>query len=214
MKGIEMRRIGKLASLVLVCSSVVMFAGCAAKAPTISKLYQNETANEPVTKMLVVSVGKERSNRSKMEKDVTKSILAQGGSAVNAVDLLSSNKTLNKDNVTKTVENNNIDAVLVINLLQSAVKIEVDEKRTETIIERPRPEKLLDVFVQRTKEVDIAREMNVNATVSISADLYSGKTGDKLWSIQTTIHEGTEPDFIIRDAAESIVKQLKKDGLI
>ena len=149
-----------------------------------------------------------------MERAIVTEIEAEKGAAIRAVDLISSSEGLSKDTVTKVVIENSVDGVLVINLLESAVKVDIDEKRTETIIERPQPEKLINVFVRHYKEVDIAREMNINATVIISADFYSGKSGDKVWSVQTTVYEGTDADPIIADAAKAIVKQLAKDKLI
>ena len=149
-----------------------------------------------------------------MERTIVKEIASNERKASGSVDMLAANVALNKDTVTKVVLDNKIDGVLVINLLESSVKVEIDEKRTETIIERPRPEKLIDVFVQRYKEVDIAREMRVNATVTIVADLYSGVNGEKIWSAQTTVYEGNDADPIIEEAAKSIVKQLVKDKVI
>jgi len=206
--------LGKTTSLIFIMLVVLSSAGCATKPTKVQKVYQTESAIEAFKSVMVVSVGKDRINREKMERAIVTEIEAEKGAAIRAVDLISSSEGLSKDTVTKVVIENSVDGVLVINLLESAVKVDIDEKRTETIIERPQPEKLINVFVRHYKEVDIAREMNINATVIISADFYSGKSGDKVWSVQTTVYEGTDADPIIADAAKAIVKQLAKDKLI
>jgi hypothetical protein len=146
-----------------------------------------------------------------MERAIVERINSKDTKAKGVTLLLPTQTDLSKDSVTRLVEQNSFDNVLVIRLVQSAVKVEVDEKRSELIIERPQPKKLLDIFVQNYKEVDIQREMRVNATVIISADLYSGVSGERLWGAYTTVIEGTEADSIISDAAESLVKQLMKE---
>ena len=198
----------------IIALSILLLASCASKQASVQTLYSSEKSIESYENILVVSVGKERTHRAKMERTIVREIASNERKASGSVDMLAANVALNKDTVTKVVLNNKIDGVLVINLLESSVKVEIDEKRTETIIERPRPEKLIDVFVQRYKEVDIAREMRVNATVTIVADLYSGVNGEKIWSAQTTVYEGNDADPIIEEAAKSIVKQLVKDKVI
>ena len=56
--------------------------------------------------------------------------------------------------------------------------------------------------------------MNISATVSFSADLYSGMSGEKLWSVNTTVKDGTDVDPIINDAAKSIVEALADDKIL
>jgi hypothetical protein len=210
-----MPKFGKLVPALLL-SLVALFAvGCGVTKPAqVNKLYENSVRQDSYNNILVVSVGKKKGNRAKMEKELVKNISENNGTSISAVGSMAANSVLNKETVTQLVLDKKVDGVLVINLLESAVKVEVDEKRTEMVIERPRPDKLLDVFVQRYKEVDINREMNINATVVISADFYSGETGDKIWSAQATVFDGTEADSIIEDAAKAVVKQMVKDKLI
>lgn len=209
-----MSHFGKKMLFSLMSLSILLLASCASKQASVQTLYSNGKSIESYENILVVSVGKQRTDRAKMERAIVKEMASNERKAGGSVDMLAANVVLNKDAVTKVVLDNKIDGVLVINLLESSIKVEVDEKRTETVIERPRPEKLIDVFVERYKEVDIAREMRVNATVTIIADLYSGVNGEKIWSAQTTVYDGTDADPIIDEAAEAIVKQLVKDKLI
>jgi hypothetical protein len=189
----------------------VLIVSCATHSPKAVTTFNATTSNLALKNTLVVSIGKERADRIKMERAIVERINSKDTKAKGVTLLLPTQTDLSKDSVTRLVEQNSFDNVLVIRLVQSAVKVEVDEKRSELIIERPQPEKLLDIFVQNYKEVDIQREMRVNATVIISADLYSGVSGNRLWSAYTTVIEGTEADSIISDAAESIVKQLMKE---
>ena len=210
-----MPKFGKLVPALLLLLTTLFVAGCVATKPAqVKKLYENSVRQDSYNNILVVSVGKKKDNRAKMEKELVKSISDNNGTSISAVSSMAANSVLNKETVKQLVISKKIDGVLVINLLESAVKVEVDEKRTEMVIERPRPDKLLDVFVKRYKEVDINREMNINATVVISADFYSGATGDKVWSAQATVFDGTEANSIIEDAARAVVKQMVKDKLI
>jgi hypothetical protein len=210
-----MSKFGKLVPALLLSIVALSVVGCGVTKPAqVKKLYENSVRQDTYNNILVVSVGKKRDNRAKMEKELVKSISDNNGASISAVGSMAANSVLNKETVTQLVLDKKIDGVLVINLLESAVKVEVDEKRTEMVIERPRPDKLLDVFVQRYKEVDIDREMYINATVVISADFYSGSTGDKVWSAQATVFDGTESNSIIEDAAKVVVKQMVKDKLI
>ena len=210
-----MSKFGKLVPALLLSIVALSVVGCGVTKPAqVKKLYENSVRQDTYNNILVVSVGKKRDNRAKMEKELVKSISDNNGTSMSAVSTMTTNSVLNKETVTQLVLDKKIDGVLVINLLESAVKVEVDEKRTEMVIERPRPDKLLDVFVQRYKEVDIDREMYINATVVISADFYSGSTGDKVWSAQATVFDGTESNSIIEDAAKVVVKQMVKDKLI
>lgn len=198
----------------LVLCTLLFVTACASNPPVTKKIYQSTQFNDTVSNVLVVSLGKLRDKRLVFENMVANKLKEKGVKADSALSKLPQYAQVNKETITNLVRDNSYDSILVINLLESAIKIEMDEKRTELVIERPRPEKLTDVFVYEYKEVDIDKQVNIDTTVSVEADVYLRKDGQKVWSIQTTIYEGKEAETIMQNLSASIVAQMNKDDLL
>lgn len=193
---------------------VVALGACASSKVSSQKTYQGAATSTSYNTFLIVSVGKQRSDRIKMERSIVQALNAKGSNASSVTKLMKAGVSLSKASVTQIVKDGNIDAILVVNLLDTKIDVDLSKKRTETVVGTPERENLFDIFLRTYEEVDIAQEMNISATVSFSADLYSGMSGEKLWSVNTTVKDGTDVDPIINDAAKSIVEALADDKIL
>ncbi len=75
-------------------------------------------------------------------------------------------------------------------------------------------DRVIDLFRYDYEEMADPGDMIISSTVTLSAEMFSGPDETRMWAIESTITDKVNVAQIIEAAADTIMGQLKEDGLI
>ncbi len=193
---------------------ITLISGCAQKA-SLKTTFSDNAANE-MTHILVLALGKkDQSSARQFEYDLAKTIELQGVKATSFQSMYDGNSQINEEIVKVAVKKAGATGVLVTQLKSIDYNNELEEGRTEIVRTPTNFDSFSDFF--RSYEYSSIRnpgQVNLSASVKVTADLYETSVGKKIWSGETTTVDRNYAYEVLSDLSESISNGLKKNKLL
>lgn len=166
------------------------------------------------SKVLVVGAHKNHDLRRRFEASVVRSLNDVGTAAVASTTALGADVDLNHESVVGAAEETQSSAVLVTRLLDADSRVAFQDGRVDIEAERRGDIPLLDFFRYDYVEYQDPMTIDTIYTVVLATDLYSAADESRIWGIESASVDKHSVEDVIDSAAVTIVRQLRRDGLI
>jgi hypothetical protein len=187
--------------------------GCGTQS-RIEKLYQDpSTDGIRYQKLLVVGIAGDGAGRRTIEELIVANLADEGIAAVAGYTRLGTSAVLLQDAIDEAAATTRSDAVLIAHLVSASVDPKVREGRVEVKSEC-RGGNPVDFFLYDHKELREPDSVTFAHEVTMVTNLYDARTGKRMWTIQSTCFDKAHFDAVLRQEAQAIVRQLRRDGLV
>lgn len=200
----------------IIAFAGLALAGCAGGGTgTVKKTLDNPTyTDHSYSNILVVGVGGTYDHRAAFERAMVSRIMAEDATATAYYTVVGRNRPITRSTVSTAVKSRGFDAVLLTRVISQSSDVSAASGATETKVSRVEAGRVFDIFRYDYEELAEPREINVSSTVTLSAEMFSGPDETRMWAIEATIADRQNVGQIIGSAADTIMAQLMKDGLI
>jgi hypothetical protein len=194
--------------------AVLLFAvtaGCGSQT-RIEKLYQDpDVRGVQYQRLLVIGIAGDPDQRRRIEDLLAASLAAENVAATAGYTRLGSSPTLLQDDIEQAATDS--DAILIAHLVSVSTKAEVTEGKVEVKSEC-RGGNPIDYFLYDHEELREPDSVAISHEVIMVTNLYDSQDGTRIWTIQSTCFEKSDFDAILKQEAQAIVRQLRRDRLI
>lgn len=192
-------------------------AACAG--PQVTRVLPlDSSADAPYDNILVVSLFRSFDHRRYLENALVDQLQAQGVNAVASTSKMNTRTPLTRDTFVAMVEDLESDAVLLTQLVDLEVQSKVRNMRPESTY-NVRSTWYYNVWSVELTEYSEPQNVEFRNTLMLSTQMFSAKTREPVWAIETTskivqdFDRGVGDGFII-DEAKAITRYLARDGLL
>jgi hypothetical protein len=203
-------------SIRLAAGTVVLLlaaAGCGSQT-RIEKLYQDyDSRGLQYQRLLVIGIAGDPDQRRRIEDLLAANLAAENVAATAGYTRLGSSPVLLQDDIDEAAAATDSDAILIAHLVSVSTKAAVKEGRVEVKSEC-RGGNPVDYFLYDHEELREPDSVAIAHEVVMVTNLYDSQDGARIWTIQSTCFEKSDFDTILRQEAQAIVRQLRRDGLI
>ena len=166
----------------------------------------------PYANLLIVGVGP-RANLAREFELVLAGLITEGDTRATAYHRLASRADVSEDKIRELVERQGADAVLVTTLRHVDSEVRMRGARTELKAE-PIGGSLVDFFRYDYKEYSTAPSADLKYNVQLVTDVFDAKSGDRVYTIESTTLQAETAYEIIDAESEAIAKQLREDDML
>ena len=190
---------------------VVTISSCASTAITGS--WKDKDYTRQVRNVLVIGMSKEMMRRRLFEESLVEQFKSYDISAVSSAEIFPSNQKMDKESLSKLVQEKSFDAVIVTRL------ISVDKEQTyvprETYVPPPGYRHGYYGYYQTVyPSVYSEGYLRTDTVVSLATNLYDTIDEKLVWSITSESFNPTDINRAVKDIASVIVEKLSTDGII
>lgn len=205
-------RIAFLTALTTVAG--VLVASCASGPQTVASADVPKYAGPGVSKILVIGVADNYESRTRFERKLASDLRYAGASATAYYVLAGGDKPIVREEIEKGAADEGFDAVLISRVTNrdSAARMKTGPAGAKST--RWEADKPLDLFRYDYEELNEPDMLDVNINITIRSELFGLPTGDKLWSVETSLTDVKSLSEIIDQTSTAVVKRLQSDGLI
>lgn len=187
--------------------------GCTPQTETV-KLYEDVTSvSTPYTRLLVVDVASDADLRRNFENEIVSRLKKIGSDAVASHTLLKNNDGLLQDDIERVSRETTSDGILITHMVSLETDADNQEGREE-IIRTCRQGNPVDYFLYDNVVIKEPDSVRLALTVVVVSNLYDARTGNRVWTIQSTCFRKASLPEALSEESKAIVRQLKTDGLI
>ncbi len=201
----------------ILISVLALLSSCATTTKLISSWKDDNYAGGHIKSIMIVGVSKDKNNRTLFERVFVEQFKRKGVEAVASIDILSKDEEPGKDAIKGAAEKLGIETVMVTHLVSVDKDVEVIPATYEYVPVH-RYDQLGAYYTQTyARQVAPAYAIDIT-TVQLESNIYETKTEKLIWSAQSrTISEAFEGEAkyeIIKNVTKSLVKRLRKNGLL
>jgi len=166
-----------------------------------------------VKNILVIGVAVDYEGRARFERKLASELKGAGVNATPLYSVGGGNKPIDRDAVQALVKANGYDSVLISRVLNrdSDASVKAGSSGAKAIRKDGRP---VNLFRYDYEELNEPVTFNIDLSVTYTTELFEAVNNDKIWAIESTISKKEVLEDLINEAAETIVRRLKKDRLI
>ena len=191
---------------------IFVIAGCGSQ-PRVEKLYHDRAALAvPYQKLLVVGITGDGTRRQRIEELIAAKLADENVAAIPGYTRLGTSPVLLQDAIDEAAMTQS-DAILIAHLVSASVNPQVREGRVDVKSEC-RGGNPVDLFLYDHEELREPDSVTFAHEVTMVTNLYDTDTGKRIWTIQSTCFDRADFDAVLRQEAQAIVRQLRRDGLI
>jgi len=205
-------RIRKGLSLITLLVGVALFAGCSSSTGGVAGDSQSAADSTLFRNILVIGVASDYEGRAQFERQLVSELKAAGTTATAMYVAAGGNKPIEQQAIEDIVSANGFDAVLISHVVNRDAHAELKEGSVAT--KSVRKGGGIDLFRYDYEEVNEPKALDVDLSVTITTGLYDASSSQRVWAIESAISDKDYIEQLISDAADIIVRGLKKDRLI
>lgn len=203
--------------LLTLTAIILGLSGCAGPRVT-PVLPLSESADVPYDNILVVSLFESFDARRYMENAIVDQLESRGVNAVASTSKMDTRTPVNRDTFVAMVEELGSDALLLTQLVDLEVQSKVEDMRPEATY-NVRSTWYYNVWSVELTEYEEPQNVEFRNTLILSAQVFSARTREPVWAIETTAKITQNFDrglgeAPIVDEAAAIVRRLERDGLL
>lgn len=190
-----------------------VITGCGSQAQ-VEKLYHDRAAlTVPYQKLLVVGIAGNATERQRIEELIAANLADEKVAAIPGYTRLGTSPVLLQDAIDEAAVTTQSDAILIAHLVSASVNPQVREGRVDVKSEC-RGGNPVDLFLYDHEELREPDSVTFAHEVTMVTNLYDADTGKRIWTIQSTCFDRADFDAVLRQEAQAIVRQLRRDGLV
>ena len=137
----------------------------------------------------------------------------QGTSASAYYSVVGREQDIDRETVIDAVRSNGFDAVLLTRVQSQASDVTVKRGASTAKISR-KNDRPVDLFRYDYEVLNNPETINVATTVVLSTELFAASDEKRIWAIESTISDKENITYLIEDAIDMVVDELRKDRLL
>ncbi len=198
----------------LVAIFAAVLASCASGPRTVASADVPEYSGPGVSKILVIGVADNYESRTRYERKLASDLRYAGAQATAYYVLSGGDKPIIRDAIEKAAADEGFDAVLISRVTNrdSAAQMKTGPAGAKST--RRDADKPLDLFRYDYEELNEPDILDVNVNITIRSELFGLPSGNKLWSVETSLTDVKSLSEIIDSTSTAVVDRLQSDGLI
>ncbi len=194
--------------------AVFLLSAACSKPTTVSSVWHEQRqASGPYTKIMVVGISADATQRRRFEVGMVQALQATGNVAVSSILSMPASEMLTNDTIAEAVKSAEADAILITRLVSAEITTEEIESRTGVKTTR-KNEYVYDFFRYDYNEYEEPEYLIAKKSVVLSTDFYETNEGQLLFSIDTTTYQKETTFEIISESTDAIARRLKREGLV
>lgn len=205
-----MRRLRHSGFLFALC---VVLAGCSASTGTVKSSGVADYDGAAFTNILVIGVAPSYNGRARFERLLVSKLAEHNVAAVAYYRAVGGNKPIDRATIRQLVETEGFDAVLITKVLNRENDAAMKSGSVATKTTRM-DDGALKLFRYNYEELNEPETLNVNMSVKLSSEVFDVESRSLVWAIESDISKKEMIDQLVDDAVKTIVRRLKKDGLL
>lgn len=209
-----MRQFCQQFSILVLAASMLLVSACTTPASSTSSADAMAVDSGPFGNFLIIAVGEDYEARTRFERKLSADLRKQGLKATAHHSAVGGNKPIDRESVLELVDAEGFDAVLIsrtANPPSSDASVKPGSVSTKVSRKDGRP---LDLFRYDYEELNEPANLQVGLSVVLTTEMYASENRQKVWTMETTLSQEESLGYLIHDAADEIVRGLKKDRLI
>lgn len=201
-----MNRIPIPNTLIAVLAAVTVVAGCSSSTGSVA-VDANQFRN-----ILVIGVANDYEGRAQFERELVSELKAAGTRATAMYVAAGGNKPIEQQAIEDIVSANGFDAVLISRVVNRDADAEM--KTGSVATKSVRKGGGIDLFRYDYEEINEPMALDVDLSVTITTGLFDAASSQRVWAIESTISDKDYIEQLVAEAADIIVRRLKRDRLI
>jgi len=195
---------------VLVMCSLVMSA---CSTTSVSNQSATDYSGPGFKNILVIGVANDYEGRASFERRLASELKANGANASALYVVGGGNKPIERSAIEALVQENGYDAVLISRVLNRDTAVAVKEGSAGGKATRMGG-RAVNLFRYDYEELNEPPTLDLSLSVTISTELFAADSSDIVWAIESAISGKDGIDSLVSEAVETIIRQLRKDGLV
>ena len=205
-----MRRLRYSGFIIAFCA---VLTGCSASTGTVKSSGMAAYEGAAFTNILVIGVAHDYNGRARFERLLVSKLAEHDVAAVAYYRAMGGNKPIDRESIRHLVETKGFDAVLITRVLNRDNDAAMKSGSVATKSTRMN-EGALQLFRYDYEELNEPATLSVEMSVKLSSELFDVESRNLVWAIESEISKKEMVNQLVDDAATTIVRRLKKDGLI
>ncbi len=190
-----------------------LLGACSSTLRTVKTFEDPEYANASFSNILVIGVAGSYENRARWERTMASRISNQGTSASAYYSVVGREQDIDRETVIDAVRSNGFDAVLLTRVQSQASDVTVKRGASTVKVSR-KNDRPVDLFRYDYEVLNNPETINVATTVVLSTELFAASDEKRIWAIESTISDKENITYLIEDAIDMVVDELRKDRLL
>ena len=207
-----MNRTHKRSFLMALIASAAVCTGCASSTGTVVTDVQPAVAGTLFENILVIGVANNYEGRAHFEGQLVSELRAAGTTATAMYVAAGGNKPIEQQAIEKLVRANGFDAVLISRVVNRSTSAAMKTGSTET--RSVRKGGGIDLFRYDYEEINGPATVDVDMSIVFTTELFAASDSQRAWAIEASISHKEHLEQVINEAADIIVRRLKRDRLI
>ena len=195
----------------LACAAVA--CACAAPSTVIKTVDDPDYRNARFKNFLVIGVSQNYDSRAQFERQMVSAIRNSGGKAKAYYTIVGNNPPVNREQITRAVQEGNFDAVLLTRVAKQEDSVDVISGAADTKTTR-RSGSAIDLFRYDYEELNNPDTIQINTSIVVVTELYDAAEQKIVWAIETTESSSDGAGMLIDKEVETVIRLLRKDKLI
>ena len=191
-----------------------LFAACASGPRTVASADVPKYTGSGVNRILVIGVADNYESRTRFERKLASDLRYAGTTATAYYVVAGGDKPIIREEIEKGAVEDGFDAVLISRVTNRDSAAEMKTGPAGAKSTRRDADKPLDLFRYDYEELNEPDMLDVNVNITIRSELFGLPSGDKLWSVETSLTDVNTLSEIIDETSNAVVDRLQSDGLI
>jgi hypothetical protein len=206
-------RHGKRLSFIGLAFSVLLIGACATSSSSTSNESPPAVDRPAFKNILVVGVANDYEGRSRFERKLARDLAAAGTAGTALYTVGGGNKPIEREAIENIVKEKGFDAVLISRVLDrdASAAVKAGSSATKAVRRDDRP---INLFRYDYEELNEPAVVDINLGVTMYTELFAAESSQRVWALESTISNQDSMDQLINEAAETIVRRLKRDDMI
>jgi len=191
-----------------------LLAACGSSGTRVTKtMHDTSIKGTRYSNVLVVAAADNYDARAQYERMVVSAIRKTGAEATAYYTVLGRNPPVTVNDITNAVRSRGFDSVLFTRVKGSTQQMKVKDGQASAQAVA-KGGSLFDLFRYDYEEYDSPENVSVSTEVVLVTELYDAAAQKKIWAVETSSFDQESVEQIVDSAAETVVKALRRDGLI
>lgn len=199
---------------ILLFVIAAFLSACASGPRTVASADSPKYSGPAVSNILVIGVADNYENRTRFERKLASDLRYAGTSASAYYVVAGGNKPIIREVIEKIAADEGFDAVLISRVTKRESDAKLKSGPAGAKATRRDANKPLDLFRYDYEELNEPEVLDVNVNMTILSELFTLPSGDKAWSVETSLSKVKTLSEIIDATSAAVVERLQSDGLI
>lgn len=202
-----MRQFRNTILTVVMTATALLATACSTTSKTMV------STDESFKSFLVIGVAQDYDSRAQFERMLVRDIAATGVSASTYHSVVGGNKPIDRETIEALIAKDGYDAVLIARVTHSEADAKAKTVQGQTRIDR-KDDGFLHLFRYDYTDLNEAYRLEFDVDVALITEIFDTDSGERVWAIESELANREVIFELIEDAADEIVRRMKRDDLI